>query len=272
VRRFTQNPGSVLGLLVFGVILLVATIGPRLTAYDPFAVEPLKQVQPPSWEHPFGTDQFGRDVATRIVHGAPLSLQIGLIAVGIAASLGILFGVPAGYFGGWLDMLVMRCVDVLLAFPSILLALGIVSLLGPNLTNAMIAVGISALPVYVRMARASSLAVREQPYVEAARVVGCGHTRIMLTYVLPNILTPLVVLGTLGIAGAILTGAALSFLGLGAQPPTPEWGAMLTDGRGFMRVGWWLTTFPGAAIMLAVLAINLVGDGLRDALDPRMTI
>jgi peptide/nickel transport system permease protein len=207
-----------------------------------------------------------------VLHGAPLSLQLGLIAVGLAASLGILLGLPAGYFGGWLDLVLMRCIDVLLAFPSILLALGIVSLLGPSLTNAMIAVGISALLVYVRMTRATALAIRGQPYVEAGRVIGCGHTRLMLRYVLPNVLTPLVIVATLGIASAILTGAALSFLGLGAQPPTPEWGAMLTDGRGFMRVAWWLTTFPGAAIMVTVLSINLVGDGLRDALDPRMQL
>jgi peptide/nickel transport system permease protein len=271
-RGFADNRGAVIGLVVLVAILMLAAIGPRLTAFDPFAVETAQQVRPPSFEHPFGTDQFGRDVATRVVHGAPLSLQVGLIAVGLAASLGVVFGLPAGYFGGWLDMLVMRCVDVLLAFPSILLALGIVSLLGPSLTNAMIAVGISALPVYVRMARASALAAREQPYVEAARVIGCRHTRIMLRYVLPNTLTPLIILATLGVAGAILTGAALSFLGLGAQPPTPEWGAMLTEGRTFMRVAWWLTTFPGAAIMLTVLAINLVGDGLRDTLDPRLQV
>jgi peptide/nickel transport system permease protein len=271
-RSFSGNRGAVVGLVVLCLILVLALIGPRLVPYDPFAVAPQLQVQPPSLEHPFGTDQFGRDVASRVLHGAPLSLQLGLIAVGLAASFGIVLGVPAGYFGGWLDLALMRCIDVLLAFPSIMLAMGIVSLLGPSLNNAMIAVGISALPVYVRMARAAALTVRTQPYLEAGRVIGCGNMRLMLRYVLPNVLTPLVIVATLGIASAILTGAALSFLGLGAQPPTPEWGAMLTDGRSFMRVGWWLTTFPGVAIMLTVLSINLVGDGLRDALDPRMQV
>jgi peptide/nickel transport system permease protein len=229
------------------------------------------QLAPPgTGGHLLGADHLGRDVASRILHGASLSLQIGLISVAVAVVFGVVLGLPAGYAGGRTDMLVMRLVDVLLAFPSILLALSIVSVLGPGLGNAMIAVGISVIPLYVRVVRASSLSTRELLFVDAARVVGMGDLEIMVRHVFPHVLAPLVIVATLGVATAIIIGASLSFLSLGAQPPLPEWGAMLSEGRGFLQTAWWMSVFPGLAIMGTVLAINLVGDGLRDMLDPRM--
>jgi peptide/nickel transport system permease protein len=208
----------------------------------------------------------------RMLHGAYLSLTMGFFAVALAVVFGLLLGLPAGYYGGPTDMVVMRVLDVLLAFPSILLALSVVSILGPSLVNAMVAVSISVIPIYVRLVRASALQTRDLLFVEAARVMGVGNVPIMVRHILPNVLAPLVVLATLGVATAIIVGASLSFLGLGAQPPTPEWGAMLNDGRGFIRTAWWLTVFPGLAIMTTTLAINLIGDGLRDVLDPRMRV
>jgi len=269
-QRFVRHRGAVIGLVILVMIVVVSIVGPWLDPYNPYLSHPETQLLPPSAEHPFGTDDLGRDVATRMLHGAFLSLQMGFIAVGFAVTLGLLLGLPAGYFGGWVDMLVMRAMDVMLAFPSILLALSVVSILGPSLANAMVAVGISVVPVYVRLLRASALQTRDLLFVESARVIGVGNVAIMVRHLLPNVLAPLVVVATLGVATAIIVGASLSFLGLGAQPPTPEWGAMLNDGRGFIRTGWWLTVFPGLAIMLTVLSINLIGDGLRDMLDPRM--
>lgn len=271
-RRFLRNRGAGAGLLTMTLLVLVSLIGQHLTPYDPFFAVPADQLLSPSALHPVGTDQFGRDVATRLLFGTVLSLQTGLLVVGFDALIGIAIGLPVGFFGGRLDAIVMRGVDVMLAFPSILLALGIVAVIGPSLTNAMIAVGISALPGYIRIVRACTLTTRELPFVESARAIGCRNLRVMARHILPNVLGPIVVVATLGVATAILAAAALSFLGLGAQPPTPEWGAMLNEGRAFMRVAWWLPTLPGAAIMLSVLAINLIGDGLRDALDPRVRL
>jgi peptide/nickel transport system permease protein len=209
-------------------------------------------------------------VFTRVIYGGRISLQIGFIAVAIASFLGITFGLLAGYYGGVVDNLIMRLIDVMLAFPGILLALAIVAILGPNLINAMIAVGISAAPTYARVVRGAVLQTKEQAYIESVKQSGARSWRIIALHILPNILAPIVVIATLGVANAIIAGAALSFLGLGAEPPTPEWGLMLSDGRSYLRHAWWITTFPGIAIMITVLSINLVGDGLRDALDPRM--
>jgi peptide/nickel transport system permease protein len=270
LRVFARHRGALVGAIVLLAIIVTAIVGPHLSPYDPITPMAAEQLQGPSLAHPFGTDQFGRDVATRMLHGAALSLQVGLIAVGFAFTIGVAVGLPTGYYAGRIDLVVMRFIDVLMAFPSILLALSIVSVLGPSLTNAMVAVSIAFIPLYVRMVRASTLATRELAYVEAARVIGAGDRKIMLRHILPNLLGPLVVVATLGVATAIIVGASLSYLGLGAQPPTPEWGAMLSDGRNFIRTGWWLSVFPGVAIMVTVLAINLIGDGLRDMLDPRM--
>jgi peptide/nickel transport system permease protein len=197
-------------------------------------------------------------------------LAIGLASIVVAVVAGVLLGLPAGFFGGTMDMVIMRFIDVLLAFPSVLLALSIVALLGPSLANVVLAVGIATIPVFTRMVRASVLSVRELPYIESARAIGCTDGRVIGTHILPNILAPLIVLATLNTASAILIGSALSFLGLGPQPPSPEWGAILSEARNYMRLGWWLTVFPGSAIAIAVLALNLLGDGLRDVLDPRM--
>ena len=258
------------GGLVFGLIVVLALVGVWATPYDPVKIDTPNRLTEPGLMYWLGTDHFGRDIFSRLLAGAHLSLLIGLTSVSLAVSLGLLLGLPAGYFGGWLDMLVMRAMDLLLSFPSVLLALGIVAIVGPSLSNVMLAVGIASVPSFTRLVRASVLSVRTLPYIEAAQATGCGSTRILLRHILPNILAPLIVLATLGTAGAILTGAALSFLGLGAQPPTPEWGAMLSEARNYMRLGWWLTVFPGLAIALTVLGLNLLGDGLRDWLDPQM--
>ena len=268
--RLLRNPGTLTGLILLGLLVLVALLAPVITSYDPVELAPRDRLQAPSLTHFFGTDAFGRDVFTRVIYGGRISLQIGFIAVGIASLLGVTFGLLAGYYGGLLDNLIMRLIDVMLAFPGILLALAIVAILGPNLINAMIAVGISAAPTYARVVRGAVLQTKEQAYVEAIIQGGARTWRILLLHILPNILAPIVVIATLGVANAIIAGAALSFLGLGAEPPTPEWGLMLSDGRSYLRHAWWITTFPGLAIMVTVLSINLIGDGLRDALDPRM--
>ena len=270
-RRFVGHRGAAAGLVVIVAVVVLAVVGPIVWPFDPYLSNAADQLAPPGSDgHPLGADHLGRDVAARMLHGAALSLRVGLLAVAMAVSIGVLLGLPAGYFGGATDMLVMRLIDVVLAFPSILLALSIVSILGASLTNAMIAVGISVVPLYVRVVRASTLSTRDLLFIDAARVMGVGDLDIMARHIFPNILSPLVVVATLGVATAIIIGASLSFLGLGAQPPLPEWGAMLSEGRGFLQTAWWMSVFPGLAIMGTVLAINLIGDGLRDMLDPRL--
>jgi peptide/nickel transport system permease protein len=269
-RRLVKNSGAMIGLVCIVFLALTAIFAPYLAPYPPHRQNPLMSLQPPSSEHRLGTDQFGRDILSRLIYGTRVSLRVGLVAVGIAALIGIPLGLVAGYYGGGLDMTISRLVDLMLAFPGILLALVIVSIMGPSLFNVMIAVGVAASPNYARLVRGSVLAAKEQVYVESARAIGAWVRGILVRHILPNILAPVIVLATLGTAGAILSAAALSFLGLGAQPPTPEWGAMLSEGRNYMRLAWWATTFPGLAIMVTVLAVNLLGDGLRDALDVRM--
>ncbi len=270
--RFVRHRGALVGLVSLTAIVAVALIGPWIAPYNAYLSYPDQTLRSPEPAHLFGTDDLGRDVAMRMLHGAYLSLAMGFFAVALAVVFGLLLGLPAGYFGGATDMVVMRVMDVMLAFPSILLALSVVSILGPSLANAMVAVSISVIPVYVRLVRASALQTRELLFVESARVIGVGNISIMVRHLLPNVIAPLVVVATLGVATAIIVGASLSFLGLGAQPPQPEWGAMLNDGRGFIRTAWWLTVFPGLAILITVLSINLIGDGLRDMLDPRMRV
>lgn len=269
--RLGRNPGAMTGLVILLLIALASILAPLLTSFDPVMLSPRDRLQPPGPAHPFGTDAFGRDVLTRVLFGGRISLQLGFIAVGIGAGIGVTLGLLAGYFGGVTDNLVMRLTDVMLAFPGILLALAIVAILGPNLFNAMIAVGISASPTYARVVRGAVLQIKTLAYIEAVQQCGARNWRVILLHILPNILGSIVVIATLGVANAIIAGSALSFLGLGAKPPTPEWGLMLADGRNYLRHAWWITTFPGLAIMLTVLSINLLGDGLRDALDPRMT-
>ncbi len=268
--RMARNPGAVAGMVLLALLVLAAIFAPQITRYDPAAITPRDRLLPPGAAHWFGTDAFGRDIFTRVVFGARVSLLVGIVSVLIATLLGVSMGLVAGYFGGLADALVMRAVDVMLAFPGILLALVIVAVLGPDLLNAMIAVGLSAAPTYARVTRGAVLQIKTSLFIDAAVVIGAPTWRIILRHLLPNILGPIVVVTTLGVAGAIIAGASLSFLGLGARPPTPEWGLMLSEGRSFLRQAWWITTFPGLAIMVTVLSINLLGDGLRDALDPRM--
>jgi peptide/nickel transport system permease protein len=255
-------------LVLFEIVL--ALTAPWITPYDPFDQNPRAALQAPSREHVFGTDDTGRDLFSRVIYGTQISLRVGLISVGIGGGIGIVLGIVAGYRGGVLDNAIMRVMDLLLAFPGILLALAIIAILGPGLFNVMIAVGISSIPYYTRVARGSSLALRDREFVLGARAIGCGDAHITRRYILPNVLPPLIVLATLGIASAILTAAGLSFIGLGAVPPAPEWGAILTLGRKYINQAWWYTTFPGLAIVVTVLGINMLGDALRDALDPRL--
>jgi peptide/nickel transport system permease protein len=271
VRRLSRNPGAMVGLVLLVIIIFAAIAAPLLTPYDPLKIIPSERLKPPSTVHPFGTDAFGRDVLARIIYGARISLRVGIISVGIAVLLGVTSGMASGYFGGKVDTIIMRIADITLAFPGILLALVVVAVLGPSLFNAMIAVGIAAAPTYARVSRGMVMKTKTELFVESATSIGAPSHRILSRHVFPNIMGPLVVIATLGVAGAIISGAALSFLGLGAQPPTPEWGLILSEGRGYLRNAWWITTFSGVAIMVAVLSINLLGDGLRDALEPKMT-
>ena len=257
------------GASVLVLLLLAALTAPLLAPQSPLTQNLYQRLLPPSTEHLFVTDEFGRDIFSRLLFGARISLRIGLVAIAVALTAGTLLGLLAGYRGGWVDTLVMRAMDILLAFPSILLAIAIVAVIGPGIDNVMVAISIVMVPQYARLVRASVLTVREAAYVEAARALGAGHLRIVFASVLPNCMAPLVVQSTLSLGTAILDAAGLSFLGLGAQPPTPEWGAMLSGGRELLLTAPWVMTFPGLAILLVVLALNLFGDGLRDALDPR---
>lgn len=258
---------SVIYLVGLGVLMVAA---PLFTPHDPLTMAPESQLLPPSWAHPAGTDLFGRDVATRVLYGSRYTLGIALMAVLLAAVPGVALGLLAGYYGRWLDQGISWLVDVMLAFPSILLALTIVAALGPGAGNVIIAVAIASIPSYARLVRGQVLSARRQPYVRAALTVGCTHRRVLVRHILPNIFAALLVLTTLDIGWAILNASALSFLGLGVPPPTPEWGVMLNEGRGYLREAPWVTFAPGLAIAFTVLAFNLLGDALRDALDPRM--
>jgi len=269
-RRLLRSPSVLLGIVITGVFVATAAAAPWIAPYDPVMPAVETVLQPPSWAHPFGTDELGRDVLSRVIYGSRISLEVGLVAVGIAAAIGSSCGLLAGFCGGTWDVVVMRGTDVLLAFPGILLAIAIVATLGPNLMNVIIAVGIGAIPVYTRTVRASTLSVRQLEYVEAARAAGATAGRLLWRHVLRNITAPIVVLATLGVGINILIAAGLSYIGLGAQPPTPEWGAMLSAARQYLRDAWWIAVFPGLAITLFVIGVNLFGDGLRDALDPRL--
>lgn len=270
LRRFLRHRGGMLGGILLALLVLMAVFAPALAPYDPFAVDPMVALMPPSGDHLMGTDTLGRDLFSRVIFGARISLRLGIVAVSIAMSVGIMLGLVAGYYGGFVDSLFMRFVDILLAFPPLVLALIAVFALGPGLTNAMIAVGIAAIPAYARVTRGEVLSAKQNLYVQAAQAVGATHRLVILRHVLPNIIAPNIVVAALGTGTAILAGSALSFLGLGAQAPLPEWGLMLAQGRGFMRLAWWLTFFPGLGIMLTVMSLNLLGDGLRDVLDPRL--
>ncbi|MBD8876914.1 ABC transporter permease subunit [Roseibium polysiphoniae] len=273
---FSQNKGAVLGLAVFVLLVLVALFAPLVAPHDPDVQYRDSFLVPPVWLEGgkaaflLGTDAVGRDILSRLIFGARFSLFIGIVVVTIALVGGIVIGLVAGYMRGFVDTFIMRVMDIILAFPSLLLALVLVAILGPGLMNAMIAIAIVLQPHFVRLTRAAVLSERSRDYVVAAKVAGAGHFRLMFKTILPNCLAPLIVQATLSFSNAILDAAALGFLGMGAQPPTPEWGTMLAEAREFILRAWWVVTFPGLAILITVLAINLVGDGLRDALDPKL--
>lgn len=268
-HRLGSSYHAIAGLAILGTIVLAALFAPIIAPDDPLTMTMSDQFLAPSWEHPFGTDEFGRDILSRVIYGARYSLRVGVLATLLAVGGGTLLGLIAGYFGGWIDSLGQKLTDVMLAFPGLLLALAIIAILGTGLQNVLLALGIGGIPYYARLMRGQVLSLKQREFIEAARVVGSGHTRIMLRHLFPNTLSPLIVVASLDLGANILAAASLSFIGLGAQPPTPEWGAMLSAGRDFMRDQWWIATFPGLAIVVTVLGFNLLGDGLRDSLDPR---
>ncbi|MCO5090697.1 ABC transporter permease subunit [Bosea sp. (in: a-proteobacteria)] len=273
---FSANRGAVAGLVVIVLVLLCALFAPWIAPHDPNLTNNAVFLKPPFWQeggslsYPLGTDAIGRDILSRLLHGARLSLVIGIAVVALAIVVGVVLGLIAGYFKGLADIAIMRLMDILMTMPSLLLAIVIVAILGPGLMNAMLAVAIVVLPHYVRITRAAVIAEASKDYVVAAKVSGAQTVRLMFSEILPNCAAPLIVQATLGVSTAILDAAALGFLGLGAQPPTPEWGTMLADAREFVLRAWWVVTFPGLAILITVLAFNLLGDGLRDALDPKL--
>jgi peptide/nickel transport system permease protein len=276
LRALARNRGALVGLAVVLANVLAAAFAPVIAPHDPLDQDITRRLLPPWWlaggsaTHLLGTDQLGRDILSRIVFGSRVSLLIGLLSVAIALPVGVGVGLVSGYVGGRVDDAIMRLADVQLAFPFILLAITIAGVLGPNPRNVIVILAVGGWVVYARISRGQVLSLREKEFVEAARSLGMGHARIVCRHILPNSLTPVIVVGTFAVAQMILLESSLSFLGLGVQPPTPSWGGMLNDGRGYITIAWWLTTFPGAAIMLTVLGINFLGDWLRDLLDPRL--
>jgi peptide/nickel transport system permease protein len=268
--RLLRNKSAVIGGSVLLAVIAAALLAPLISPYDPIKASQRTSLEAPSLSHPMGTDRFGRDLLSRVLWGGRLTLPVGFVSVLIGALAGVALGLVAGYHAGTLDAVIMRFIDLLQAFPGILLALAIVAVLGGSLLNLMIAVGISSIPAYVRITRGTVLSVKEREFIVAARALGIRDGAVILGHILPNVLAPIIVLATLGVASAIITSSALSFLGLGIKPPTPEWGNLLAEGREFLQYAWWVAFFPGLAIMLTVLAINLLGDGLRDALDPHL--
>ncbi|MFE1630174.1 nickel transporter permease [Brevibacillus reuszeri] len=270
--RFKKNKRALYGFWMVILCLLVAVLAKWIAPYDPIEQNMEIMLEGPSWSHPFGTDEFGRDILSRIIHGTQISLMTGFVGVLIAVVIGVALGTISGYFGGLADSLIMRIMDIFMAFPSFLLALAIVSVLGPGMVNVMIAIGIFSVPTFARLSRSSVIAIKDKEYIEAVKAMGGSHFHIIVKHVIPNSIAPIIVLSTMRIATAIITAAGLSFLGMGAQPPTPEWGAMLSTGREYLRVAPHVSTMPGLAIMFLVLGFNMLGDGLRDALDPKMKL
>ncbi len=269
-KQLKKNKMAMIGGAIILFYILIAILAPVIAPYDPLEIDLPNKLEGPSLDHWMGTDDKGRDILSRVMYGSQISIMIGLVSVSIGAFFGILLGLAAGYYGKWIDTVIMRFIDVLLAFPGLLLALAIISALGPSTFNVMIAVGIFSIPTFARIVRGSTLSVKKMEYIDAIRALGANDFKIIFVHILPNILSPIIVQGTLRLATAILTAAGLSFLGMGAQLPTPEWGAMLSQGRNFLWNAPHIATFPGIAIATIVLGFNLFGDGLRDALDPRM--
>lgn len=270
VRRLLQEPATVAGLVLLVIFIALALAAPWLSPVDPLHQNISAGLTPPSRAYPLGTDKLGRDLLSRILHGARISLRVGLLVVLAAGGFGALVGLIAGYVRGWVDEALMRVTDIFFAFPSLILAMAIAGALGPSLQNALIAVAMVSWPVYARLIRSQVLALREQEFVQAARAVGVAGWRILFSHLLPNTMAPLLVQASFDMGATILAVAGLSFIGFGAQPPTPEWGVMISEGRNYITTQWWLTAVPAVAILLLVAAFNLVGDGLRDVLDPRL--
>ena len=268
--RFKQNKLAVLGGLVVAVLFTIAIFAPAITPYDPNAINVQNILEPPGFTHPFGTDDLGRDILSRIIWGSRISLSVGFVAVGISTFIGVILGAITGYYGGWVDRVIMRFVDIMLSIPTFFLLLAVIAFLEPGISNIMIVIGLTSWMGVTRLVRAEFLSVKEREFTQSARAIGAGDMRIIFRHILPNSIAPVIVSAVLGVAGAILTESALSFLGIGVQPPASSWGNILTIGKDNIEIAWWLSVFPGVAILVTVLAYNLLGEGIRDAFDPRM--
>ncbi len=269
-RRLKRNPIALLGGAVVALLFVLSLFAPLIAPADPNSIDAWNVLSPPSLQHWFGTDELGRDVFSRVLFGSRVSLLVGFVAVGISMSIGTVVGLASGYFSGVVDTILMRLVDIMLCFPAFFLILAVITFLEPSIWYIMVVIGLTSWMGVARMVRAETLSIREMDYITAARCIGCSHLRIIFRHILPNALSPVLVSATLGVAGAILTESALSFLGIGVQPPTPSWGNILTSGKDYIEFAWWLSLFPGLAILTTVLAYNLLGEGIRDALDPRV--
>jgi len=269
-KRFRKNKLALLGAVIVLSLFVVAVLAPWIAPYDPGQIQIRKVLEEPSWRHPFGTDSLGRDVFSRMIWGSRISLLVGFVAVGIATAIGIFLGALAGYYGRWVDNLIMRFVDIMLCFPTFFLILAVIAFLEPSIWNIMIVIGVTGWMGVARLVRAEFLSQKERDYAVAERALGARDFRIIFRHILPNALAPVLVSATLGVAGAILTESALSFLGIGVQPPTPSWGNILTAGKDNIDIAWWLSLYPGMAILITVLGYNLLGEGIRDSIDPRL--
>ena len=268
--RMTRRKFAMCGALIVVILLLLAMVAPLVAPYGPNEINAWEVLNPPSFRHWFGTDDLGRDVLSRVIFGARISLLVGFVAAGIAVLIGSVLGLLAGYYGGWIDAILMRIVDIMFCFPTFFLILAVITFLRPSIWYIMIIIGLTGWMGVARLVRAETLTIREMDYVTAARCIGCSDGRIIFRHILPNAISPALVAASLGVAGAILTESALSFLGIGVQPPTPSWGNILTSGKDYIEFAWWLSLFPGLSILITVLAYNLLGEGIRDALDPRV--
>ncbi len=270
MRLLKKSPLAMVGTILVAIFLFIALFAPLIAPYDPIKQDLNNILQPPSKAHPFGTDTLGRDILSRVIYGARISLIIGVLVVAISSLIGIVAGLLSGFFGGYVDLVIMRITDLFLSFPALILAMAIAGALGPSLTNTMIAISLVWWPPYARLIRGQVLIVKNREFVEAAHALGESNLKIMFTHVLPNSVTPAIIQATMDLGAVILTAAGLSFIGFGAQPPTPEWGSMISLGRNYFLKQWWLATFPGLAILVTVVGFNLLGDGIRDLLDPRI--
>ena len=271
-RRFKKNRLAVIGGIIVLMLFTIAVLAPFVAPYNPDAINVKHVLEPPSLAHPFGTDDLGRDILSRVIYGSRISLAVGFVAVGIATLIGIIFGALSGYYGGWTDTIVMRFVDIMLAIPTFFLILAVIAMLEPSIWNIMIVIGVTSWMGVSRLVRAEFLSLKEREFVLAARALGASDFRIIFKHILPNAMSPVLISAVLGIAGAVLVESALSFLGIGVQPPTASWGNILTIGKDNIEIAWWISVFPGLAIFVTVLAYNLLGEGIRDSIDPRLKI